>query len=163
MVQGLTLTSRSFKDQSRLSNDYIYSKCGGDNRSPQFSWHGEPAGTRSFALVCQDPDAPGNKKPFIHWIIYDIPATIHEISAGIAKDAHAEGYGGAMQGTNDFGLIGYDGPCPPPGNGVHHYIFKLYALDASLGLSAGATKKTFEAALAQHILATAEIVGLYER
>lgn len=160
MIQGLTITSESFKHNSRLPHEYAYTECGGKNRSPELSWNNAPAGTQSFAIVCDDPDAP-KATPFVHWVLINIPAIVSEVSAGLSKQQQV--LGDAIQGKNDFGTLGYDGPCPPQGHGVHRYFFRLYALDTLLDLAPGLTKEQFDAASKGHILATAEIIGLYER
>jgi Raf kinase inhibitor-like YbhB/YbcL family protein len=160
MAQGLTITSESFKHNHRLPNDYVYTQCGGKNRSPQLSWHNAPVGTQSFAIICDDPDAPTDK-PFVHWIIVNIPSAVVELSTGLSKQSRI--FNGALQGKNDFGNIGYDGPCPPQGHGVHRYFFRVYALDTVLESTAGETKEQFDRASKGHILATAEIIGLYEQ
>jgi Raf kinase inhibitor-like YbhB/YbcL family protein len=155
MAQHFMLTSDSFQHNSQLSNEYAYKGCHGQNRSPHLVWQGAPTGTKSFALIVEDPDAP-RAQPFIHWIIYDIPATVTMLPAGLGEKKY-------KQGVNDFGTMRYDGPCPPKGHGVHRYYFKIYALDTVLTMSNGITKEQFDTAVQGHILATAEIIGLYER
>jgi Raf kinase inhibitor-like YbhB/YbcL family protein len=130
--------------------------CEGADLSPALEWSGEPKGTRSFALIVDDPDAPGGV--WNHWLVWDIPAGIHTLAQG-ARPAQ-----GARSGSNDFGRPGYRGPCPPKGHGRHHYYFKLFALDAeSLGLKEGAKRAAIDAALHGHILAEARHMGHYER
>lgn len=131
--------------------------CDGQDISPDLHWDAPPTGTQSLALIVDDPDAPG--EIFVHWVLYDLPPEIHQLPKAIA--AQAELPGGGVQGKNDFGNLGYGGPCPP--NGIHRYFFKLYALDRQLGLKSGATKAQLEAAMNGHILAAAELIGRYAR
>ena len=130
--------------------------CEGPDLSPAMSWSGEPAGTRSFALIVDDPDAPVGT--WNHWLLYDVPASTHALGEGI-KPAEA-----GLSGNNDFGRPGYGGPCPPRGHGPHRYFFKLYALDAgSLGLAAGASRAELDRALRGRVLAEVQYMGRYER
>lgn len=132
--------------------------CDGADVSPQLAWNDPPAKTQAFALIGDDPDAPVGT--WVHWVLFDLPASTRELAEGVPKQEQVAG--GAKQGRNDFGKIGYGGPCPPPGK-PHRYFFKLYALDANLGLKAGATKAEAERAMKGHILAQAELMGKYGR
>lgn len=132
--------------------------CDGSNISPALNWSTPPEGTESFALVMDDPDAPG--RTWVHWVLYDLPATERELPEGAAPTGTLPS--GARQGRNDFGRIGYGGPCPPPGP-PHRYFFKLYALDALLGDLGTPTKAKLEAAMKGHILAQAELMGTYQK
>lgn len=125
--------------------------------SPALNWDEPPAGTQSFALICDDPDAPG--KTWVHWVLYDLPATSRELPESVPPKATLAN--GGVHGVNDFGNLGYGGPCPP--SGTHRYFFKLYALDQMLGLKPGATKGELLTAMEGHILAAAELVGRYAR
>ncbi|HOK45346.1 MAG TPA: YbhB/YbcL family Raf kinase inhibitor-like protein [Bryobacteraceae bacterium] len=130
--------------------------CEGADLSPALEWSGEPAGTKSFALIVDDPDAPVGT--WNHWLLWDIPASTHSLPQGFKPGQTGE------SGTNDFGKLGYGGPCPPKGHGPHRYFFKLYALDTeSLGLRAGAKRADLDRALKNHILAEAQYMGRYER
>jgi len=131
--------------------------CDGADFSPQLEWSGSPAGTRSFALICDDPDAPMGT--WVHWVIYDIPPTATMLAEGITREKDLPG--GGTQGINDFRKIGYGGPCPP--GGTHRYFFKLYALDSELGLKPGVTKDQLLKAMRGHILGEAQIMGTYKR
>ena len=133
----------------------------GPDASPALKWEGAPPATKSFALICDDPDAPVGT--WVHWVVYDIPAKTAELPENVAKMDTVPALGGTKQGVNDFGRVGYGGPMPPRGHGVHHYYFKLYALDAELNLPAKATKAQLEGALRGHIVAQAELIGTYER
>ncbi len=117
--------------------------------------------TKSFALLCDDPDAPVGT--FTHWVLYGVPANTSALAEGIAKSDTIVVLGGAKQGMNDFGRIGWGGPCPPRGHGVHHYHFTLYALDTELVLPPRATRRRLEDAMEGHVLAQAKLVGTYER
>jgi Raf kinase inhibitor-like YbhB/YbcL family protein len=131
--------------------------CDGDNLSPPLAWSGAPAGTRSLALVCSDPDAPAGT--WYHWAAFDIPCTLD------ALEEHCRPASTTMrQAINDFGKRGYGGPCPPSGHGRHHYRFILYALDAEhLDVPASAHCRDVVKAAKAHALATAELIGVYVR
>jgi Raf kinase inhibitor-like YbhB/YbcL family protein len=132
--------------------------CEGADRSPQLAWTQPPPATQSFALIADDPDAPVGT--WVHWVIYDLPASAASLPQGVAKTERLPD--GSTQGRNDFKKIGYGGPCPPAGK-PHRYFFKLYALDKKLGLSPGATKQEVERAMHGHIVAQAELMGTYGR
>jgi Raf kinase inhibitor-like YbhB/YbcL family protein len=132
--------------------------CEGEDVSPPLAWSGAPLGVASFALTVDDPDAPGGV--FTHWVLYNLPATSTRLPQGVpARQRVVEG---GLQGKNDFGRTGYDGPCPPPGR-PHHYRFTLYALDATLGLQAGAAEQDVLNAIRGHVLGQAQLVGTYQR
>ncbi|HEX9488440.1 MAG TPA: YbhB/YbcL family Raf kinase inhibitor-like protein [Gemmatimonadales bacterium] len=150
------LTSAALKDGATIPGKYT---CDGVDVSPPLAWSGAPAGTRSFALIADDPDAPGGT--WVHWVLYNLPAEVSELPENIAKVESLD-LGGARQGRNDFRRPGYGGPCPPPGP-AHRYFFKLYALDTRLELKAGAQKKDVEAALEGHALGSAQLMGTYAR
>ncbi len=154
----LELTSRAFEQGQSIPTKHAY-KGEGDNLSPPLAWSGAPEGTQSFALICDDPDAPSplrpRPKPWVHWVVYDLPAGLASLDEG--------GNGGGVEGTTDFGEKAYGGPMPPPGSGTHRYFFKLYALDATLGLDPGASKADLLAAMEGHVLAEVELFGTYER
>ena len=132
--------------------------CDGEDRSPNLSWSGPPEGTKTFALIADDPDAPAGT--WVHWVIFNIPAKTHSLPGGVEKKEQLAD--GAKQGRNDFRKIGYNGPCPPPGK-PHRYFFKLYALSLELGLPSGASKADVERAMQAHVLAHAELMGRYKR
>ena len=146
----ISLTSGAFKDGQPIPKEF---SCDGANRSPALIWGDPPADTKSFALVIDDPDAPSGT--FRHWGVYDIPASARSIGGGEKAGTEV---------TNDKGTTGYTGPCPPPGHGLHHYHFKLFALDVDkLGLPNGAKAIDVENAAAKHAIAQGELVGTYER
>ncbi|HVH68180.1 MAG TPA: YbhB/YbcL family Raf kinase inhibitor-like protein [Gemmatimonadales bacterium] len=153
---AFSLTSPAFADGAAIP---VRHTCDGPDVSPALSWSGAPAGTRSFALIMDDPDAPAGT--WVHWVLYNLPASTTELPDSVAK-VEALDLGGARQGRNDFRHPGYGGPCPPPGS-AHRYFFKLYALDAALELRPGAQKHELEAAIQGHMLAMAQLVGTYAR
>jgi Raf kinase inhibitor-like YbhB/YbcL family protein len=149
-ITQLGLTSGAFEEGQPIPQQF---GCDGADQSPPLAWGEPPQGTKSFALVVDDPDAPGGT--FRHWGAYDIPATARSIPAGEAV---------GTQAANDFGKSGYGGPCPPEGHGVHHYHFKLFALDVEkLDLPANAKVADVERAADAHAIGRAEIIGTYER
>jgi Raf kinase inhibitor-like YbhB/YbcL family protein len=143
------LRSTAFSDGEPIPRRHT---CEGEDVSPPLSWSDPPEGTQSLALVVDDPDAPGGT--FTHWLAWDIDP---------AAGALGEGQAAPSEGSNDFGQAGYRGPCPPPGHGPHRYSFRLYALDAPLGVRPGAGKTEVERALDGLALATVELMGRYER
>ncbi|MGA8111419.1 MAG: YbhB/YbcL family Raf kinase inhibitor-like protein [Acidobacteriaceae bacterium] len=151
----LHLTSSSF---SGAIPDRYASCSGQTGNSPALAWSAPPAATRSFALVVTDPDAPMGT--FTHWLLWNLPAETRALPESVPTDPELAS--GARQGRNDFGKVGYGGPCPP-GHAAHRYVFDLYALDGTLGLAAGASKQQIVAAIRGHIVATGELVGRYQR
>jgi len=148
------LTTTAFENGAMIPKKFT---CDGPDTSPPLKWTEPPKGTKSFAVIVDDPDAPSGT--WVHWVLYDVPAETRELSEGVRKDRQLPN--GALQGRNDFGKIGYNGPCPPRG-GPHRYFFKLYALDARTNLKAGASKSEVERAMKGHILAQTEIVGRFQ-
>ena len=132
--------------------------CDGADISPALSWSDPPPGTASFALVMEDPDAPG--QTWIHWVLYDLAGDERGLPEGVIFEGTAAA--GARQGRNDFGRTGYGGPCPPRGP-AHRYYFKLYALDRKTGLGPGATRAQLDRAMRDHVLAEAEFMARYRR
>ncbi len=153
----MKLSSAAFNQQAEIPVKYT---CDGMNISPPLAWSEAPAGTKSLALICNDPDAPAGD--WVHWIIYNIPAEANHLPETIpATESLADG---AKQGRNDFRRFGYGGPCPPRGYGSHRYFFKLYALDSMLNLKGNRVdKKTILHAIKGHILAETKLMGTYER
>jgi len=132
--------------------------CSGTDYSPAIQWEAPPAGTRSFALIVDDPDAPVGT--FTHWIIFNIPAD--QTSLVEKASPHGTIPAGALEGKNNFSRIGYSGPCPPPRK-AHRYFFKLYALDSMLNLTAGISKAKLLEAMDGHVLGQAQMIGLFAR
>ncbi len=158
-VQGqaratLQIHSNSFANGGAIPRRYT---CDGAGDSPGLEWPSAPAGTKSFALVMNDPDA---LLDFTHWLAYNIPPGVRRLAEGAsAQGAMPQG---SAEGTNSFGRFGYGGPCPPAGK-LHHYVFRLYALDIRLDLASGATRDQVESAIHQHVLAAGQIIGIYRR
>lgn len=150
----MQLTSSAFKDRQFIPS--VYTRDGKDV-SPPLSWTGSPPEAKAFALVCDDPDAPAGT--WVHWVAWNLPAEMTDLKESLPTKK--EFSDGTRQGTNDFGRIGYGGPCPP--SGTHRYFFKLYALDNPLPLKPGASKTELETAMKGHTLAEARLVGLYKR
>jgi Raf kinase inhibitor-like YbhB/YbcL family protein len=183
-MSQLTLTSPSFRNNQPIPAKF---SCEGEDASPALKWEGAPAGTKSFALICDDPDAPGGT--WVHWVVYGLPSNAVEMPEDIGKgpwvgkkwqngeevpsgwfvSAQSGGVGAirpiaeAEQGINDFGKPGYGGPCPPKGSGVRHYHFRLYALDTDLKLAAGIKRSHLDSVMKGHIIEQVELVGTYQR
>jgi Raf kinase inhibitor-like YbhB/YbcL family protein len=153
--QQFMLTSSAFQAGAEIARKYT---CDGDDVSPPLRWENPPAGTKAFAMITDDPDAPG--RTWVHWLIYDLSPETKELTEAISKTEVIAG--GAKQGINDFRKLGYGGPCPPPGS-THRYYFKLYALDAATNLKARATKQELLDALKGHVLGEADLMGRYRR
>ncbi len=152
---SFTLSSPSFSSGGTIPAKFT---CSGADLSPELKWNDPPAGTKTFALLVDDPDAPAGN--WNHWTIWNLPPTLRSLAEGFAKDARLSD--GTEQGKNDFHKTGYNGPCPPPGK-PHRYYFKLFALDTTLNLKAGAMKRDLESAMKGHILAQAEWMGRFGR
>jgi Raf kinase inhibitor-like YbhB/YbcL family protein len=142
----------------------------GDDLSPPLSWEGAPEGTKTLALICDDPEAPSPRNPapdpWVHWVIYNIPGSVSKLPEGLPRKTDLAEPPGAKQGANSFGAgkFGYNGPMPPPRSGTHRYFFKLYALDTELSLDPKRTKKKeLLRAMQGRILAQGELMGTYER
>lgn len=155
----LTVQSDAFKSDGVIPTQYTED---GQNISPALRWSDVPAEARELAMIVDDPDAP-RPQPWVHWVIYKIPPSVTSLKEAVAKDAKPREPAGVLQGKNSWGRIGYDGPAPPKGHGVHHYHFRLYALDTAIDLGSGATKETLLQAMRGHIRAEGELVGTYQR
>lgn len=151
---SFTLTSAAFLPGGEIPAIYT---CDGEDISPPLKWSHVPAGTKSFALVMDDPDAPAGD--FIHWVLFNIPASCTDLSESMSGSALPAG---AIEGKNDFHRIGYGGPCPPPGN-AHRYILTLFALDTILRLPPGITSARLMEAVSGHVLARTELTGKFKR
>jgi hypothetical protein len=153
-AMSLELTSSAFADGGAIPRQYT---CEGRDVSPPIAWSGVPAGAKSLALIVDDPDAPDPAAPkttWVHWVLYDIPPAADGIGEGARTPA------GAKDGLNDWDRSGWGGPCPPIGR--HRYFFKLYALDAVLGLERP-TKAQLESAMRGHVIAQAQLIGTYQK
>jgi Raf kinase inhibitor-like YbhB/YbcL family protein len=134
----------------------------GEDLSPPLSWTNLPPGTRELALIVDDPDAP-TSQPWVHWVIYKLPADEQGLVEGIAPVARPTSPAGCAQGKNSWGSLGYKGPAPPKGHGVHHYVFQLFALKDALDLREGLDKGALLAAIRKHILTEVRLTGTYQR
>ncbi|HMD98094.1 MAG TPA: YbhB/YbcL family Raf kinase inhibitor-like protein [Terriglobia bacterium] len=152
---NLSLSTKAFKPGASIPKQFA---CDGLDASPDLDWSNAPQNTRSFVLIVEDPDAPGGT--WVHWVVYDLPAGTHRLPEGVPKRSDIQA--GGRQGGNDFGEIGYDGPCPPPGR-PHRYFFRLFALDNFLNLKGRVTKAAVEQAMKGHVLEQGELMGRYER
>jgi Raf kinase inhibitor-like YbhB/YbcL family protein len=155
----ITLSSAAFDANQSIPQRHT---ADGVNLSPPLSWSGLPEGAEQLALIVDDPDAPRDE-PFVHWVIYGIPVEADRLPENVPSDQKLSAPVLALQGVNDFGNTGYGGPSPPKGHGVHHYHFKLYALDQDLNLAPGLTKQRLLEKIQGHVLAEGELVGVYER
>ena len=151
----MNLKSNAFKPSGAIPSKYT---CDGADVSPDLTWDGAPEGTKSFALICEDPDAPSGT--FTHWVLYSLPSNATQLPENLPKQSEVNSPK-SKQGINGFGKAGYGGPCPP--GGTHRYFFKLYALDSEVQLPSKVGKKELEAAMKGHVLAQAELVGTYQR
>lgn len=157
----MRLTSPAFDDGDQIPERYT---ADGEDLSVPLSWTPPPDGTSELALVMEDPDAP-RPEPWVHWLLYHIPPDLDALDAGVPRDERPGKPARAAQGRNSWGSdnLGYRGPAPPPGDDPHHYYFTLYALDDELDLAPGAGRDALDAAMEGHILATAELSGIYGR
>jgi len=157
-TMSLTLTSASFPHEGMIPSRHT---CDGEDLSPQLAWRGMPANTQSLVLIVDDPDAPDPQAPkmtWVHWVLYNMPPHTTELAEGIAPINLPAG---TLQGLNDWRRTGYGGPCPPIGR--HRYFHKLFALDTRLPDLKGPNKGALEKAMQGHVLAHAELIGLYQR
>jgi Raf kinase inhibitor-like YbhB/YbcL family protein len=154
-MSSLQITSGAFEANGVIPKKYT---CDAQDLSPPLRWNDPPSGTKSFALISDDPDAPGGT--WVHWVLYDLPAETRELKEGVpATETLSDG---SKQGLTDFRRVGYGGPCPPPGS-FHRYVFKLYALDTPLRLPPRQTKQQLLKAMEGHLLAQGELIGRYKR
>jgi Raf kinase inhibitor-like YbhB/YbcL family protein len=156
---SIQITSDAFAPGATIPTRYTGE---GDDVSPPLKWSGVPDQAKELALIVDDPDAP-QKEPFVHWVMYKIPANAKGLPEGVAPSAKTLSPPSALQGKSSFRKIGYGGPMPPRGHGTHHYHFKLYALDQPLTVRDGLDKTALLAAMSGHILDQGELVGTYER
>ena len=153
---GLEIKSPVFENGGIIPKTYT---CDGKNVNPPLLWKDIPKGTKSLVLIVHDPDAPVGD--FTHWLVYRIPPSVKGLPAGLPRKPVLER--GIEQGLNDFGFIGYGGPCPPPWDGYHRYFFELYALDYIPNLKPAATRREVENALKGHVIGKATLMGRYKR
>jgi Raf kinase inhibitor-like YbhB/YbcL family protein len=151
----MLLTSTTFRAGQAIPAS---STCDGDDLSPHLQWSEIPISTRSFGLIADDPDAP--RGTWVHWLLFNLPADAIELAPGVPRNPELPS--GARQGVNDFGDIGYNGPCPPRGK-PHRYFFRLYALDCALNLAPGVKRPDLDAAMEGHVLAEGTLMGTFQR
>jgi Raf kinase inhibitor-like YbhB/YbcL family protein len=159
---AIQVTSDAFDDGQPIPQKYTED---GQDLSPPLSWSGVPDKARQLVLICDDPDAP-RPEPWVHWLLYGLPASVDSLPAGVPPEPALESLEGARQGKNSWPngqTIGYRGPAPPPGHGTHHYHFRVLAIDTALDLPPGADKATLLAAIEGHVLAEGELVGTFKR
>lgn len=154
-LTAIQISSSAFAPGSAIPQVHA---CDGKDASPPLAWGMGPEGTRAWALLVEDPDAPG--KTWVHWVLYNLPVSVRSLGPGLPGSGDLAN--GARQGTNDFGKLGYGGPCPPPG-GPHRYYFRIYALDAPLNLPPGARRDAVAQAMEGHVLGQGELMGTYAR
>ena len=152
---AFAVKSTAFSNGGEIPRKYT---CSGENLSPALSWNDMPPKAKALALIADDPDAPGGT--WTHWILWNLPSRATSLPEGVPPTESLEN--SARQGRNDFGRIGYGGPCPPPGR-PHRYFFRLYALDGALDLKAGASRTELESAMKPHLVAQAEWMGMFKR
>lgn len=153
-----TLSSSSFESGSEIPRAHT---CEGEDTSPPLRWSDPPEGTKSFALIVEDPDAPDPAAPrmiWVHWVLYDIPAEVSSLPEGVTKGSLPAG---CREGLNDWKRTGYGGPCPPIGR--HRYFHRLHALDTTLGELGQPPKSRLEEAMRGHVLGVAELMGTYRK
>lgn len=153
-AMNIRVKSAAFEEGGMIPKKHT---CDGADVSPPLAWDQVPEGTKSIALICDDPDAPMGT--WVHWVLYDLPAGVRELPEDVPGQEVLPN--GAKQGTNDFRRIGYGGPCPP--GGTHRYYFKVYALDSALGLAPGSTKAELLKAMEGHVVAEGHLMGKYKR
>jgi len=153
-AMSFQIKSTAFEHGGNIPKKYT---CDGADVSPPLSWTAPPEGTKSLALICDDPDAPMGT--WVHWVLFGLLPNTRELPEGVPTQEILPD--GSKQGTTDFGRVGYGGPCPP--SGTHRYYFKLYALDMEPDLKPGATKQQLLKAIEKHILVQAELMGRYQR
>jgi Raf kinase inhibitor-like YbhB/YbcL family protein len=161
-IMTLQLTSSAFTQGHPIPKKYTGE---GADVSPPLEWSGIPESTKELVLICDDPDAP-TEVPWVHWVIYKIPASAKGLPEGVPRKSRLKDPSGAMQGKNSWPAqeaIGYRGPMPPPGHGVHHYYFKLYALEANMVVEPGMDKKAILEEISDHILGEGVLMGTYQR
>jgi Raf kinase inhibitor-like YbhB/YbcL family protein len=151
----ISVSSAAFSEGGTVPKEYT---CEGQDKSPPLSWSGVPAGAKTLALIVDDPDAPSG--PFTHWIVYNLPGKISALPENLPKTRSVAN--GGIQAMNDFGRVGYNGPCPPGGS-PHHYHFRLYALTTELHLANDAGARELSEAMRGHVLSSGETVGLFAR
>lgn len=155
----ISVQSESIQEGATIDKEFVYTGCGGRNRSPQLSWSGAPAGTKSFVVTCYDPDAPTGCG-YWHWLAFDIPPSVTSLKAGAGTDKSPAG---GKSGYTDYGFASYGGPCPPKGDPPHRYIFRVYALDVDKlqGAGPGTTGAALTFMMRGHVLASGSLTAKF--
>jgi len=156
---SLTVCSSAFAEGKTIPRRHTGD---GEDLSPPLSWSGVPAAAQELALIVDDPDAP-TSEPWVHWVIYKVPVATYVLAEGVPPVFRPDVLPTALQGRNSWNSVGYRGPAPPKGHGVHRYFFKLYALDKALHLVEGLDKARLLRAIKGHVLAEGELMGTYQR
>lgn len=159
---AIEVTSPAFKHGERIPVKYT---ADGQDISPPINWSNLPKGTKEIVLICEDPDAP-TAEPWVHWIVYKIPAELHGLPEGLPREGRLREPAGVLQGKNSWTVgpnIGYRGPSPPPGSGVHRYFFRIYALDSKPVVDPGYDRKALWRVISGHIIGEGELMGTYSR
>ncbi|MCS7238888.1 MAG: YbhB/YbcL family Raf kinase inhibitor-like protein [Thermoguttaceae bacterium] len=159
---SILVCSPAFKHGERIPTKYT---ADGQDISPPINWSNLPKGTKELVLICEDPDAP-TAEPWIHWIVYKIPAELPGLPEGLPREARLREPPGVLQGKNSWTIgpnIGYRGPAPPPGSGIHRYFFRIYALDSKPVIEPGKDKKSLWRDISGHIIGEGELMGVYSR
>ncbi len=152
---AFVITTSAFSSGAEIPRQYT---CKGADTSPTLQWSGAPAKTAGFAIIMDDPDAPGGT--WMHWVLWNLPASTHSLPDGVSKREQLDD--GSRQGRNSFGRVGYNGPCPPPGQ-THRYFFRVYALDSKIELAPGAHRSELDEAMKGHVLAQSEYMGTFHK
>ncbi len=158
-MKTLTIESSAFPHNQAIPRKYTGD---GQDVSPPLHWSAPPPGTHELALIVDDPDAPASG-PWVHWVLYKIPPTLKALPENVAPSLRVSQPGGLLQGKNSWDKVGYGGPAPPRGHGLHHYHFKLFALSKPLLLDPGARKAALLEAMAGHVIAEGELIATYQR
>jgi Raf kinase inhibitor-like YbhB/YbcL family protein len=158
---AIQVTSTAFAEGQPIPKKFTGE---GADVSPTIAWSGLPEETKELVLICDDPDAP-TEEPWVHWVIYKIPAGLGSLPEGIPREARSRNLGGILQGKNSWPKdnVGYRGPMPPPGHGTHHYYFKIYAIGAKLPVEPGLDKKRLLREIEGHVIAEGQLMGTYAR
>jgi Raf kinase inhibitor-like YbhB/YbcL family protein len=159
---AIEITSTAFAPGERIPVKHTGE---GEDVSPPLAWTGVPEGARELVLICDDPDAP-TEEPWVHWLMYKIPPDANGLPEGVPTEARLKEPSGALQGKNSWPTgqtVGYRGPMPPPGHGVHRYYFRLYALEGKLVIEPGVDKNTLLQEMSDHAVDQGELMGTYER
>jgi Raf kinase inhibitor-like YbhB/YbcL family protein len=158
--QHIKVNSRAFAEGDAIPSEFSAS---GGGKSPPIAWSEGPVGTRSYAVLVEDPDVKKARTPFVHWVVWNIPARRTSLHAGVPARGNVDDPSGALQGATSMGNVGYFGPQPPAGDPAHHYHVQVFAIDRVLDLPDGAGREELVSAIGGHVLASGELVGTFEQ